>query len=257
MSDRRAKLKAIKEEKLMKALDMPIHKLKTQNEVINHLNGIWDRMKTGLTPGQEKDPEKIKKLKSDIALRLLMPGLGAERMGSRLDEFPQVLTVSGVQPAVNGFLEIQVPLAINRLSVTRGKAWVVEILKIFPSSVVSGYLNPLPSADGFQEEFWQASTSRIGAIDFTDPTVFANDRRGKIISVETLVGFVYQFIPEWPAYSLETNGRGYLVGVDNIFLAYDTLSFTAVNGPVWKIHYRFAEVGLAEYVGMVEGQQEA
>lgn len=252
-SDRRKKSK----EKLENILDLPISKLKTQKEVINHLNGIWEQMKTGLGSGQEKDPERVNQVKKEIALRLLMPSLGATRMGSMLDRYPQILTVTFAQATANAFTEEQVPLAINRLSVSRNKAWVVEILKVFPSTVISQYLNPVPSADAVLEEFWQISTSRLGALAFTDPTTFACMRRGNVVTVETLVGFQTTFIEEWTPYDLQSGGHGFLVGTDSIFVSYDSVNFTGIVGPVFKIHYRFTEVGLAEYVGMVEGQQEA
>lgn len=231
------------------------YKGQNSDEVIQHLNGIWSKMAHGLHEGQENDPEKIKRIKANIAFRILMPNLGEARMPSRLDAYPQILTVTGTQSAANAFFEIEVPLAINRMSTNEGKAWVIEILVVKFSSTVSHY-NMTTATFISQAETIQVSTTAEGVIDFTSPRVFACARKGANTLQVSAASENFIFVPEWDPIRLDdTGGRGYLVGTDNIFCAYGTSGFATAVTFVWKIHYRFAEVGLAEYVGMVEGQQ--
>jgi hypothetical protein len=50
-------------------------------------------------------------------------------------------------------------------------------------------------------------------------------------------------------------GHGYLVATDNIYLALRTITTAQVNSFICRITYRFKEVSLAAYVGIVQSQQ--
>jgi hypothetical protein len=50
-------------------------------------------------------------------------------------------------------------------------------------------------------------------------------------------------------------GHGYLVATDNLFLLLNTSGFAAVASVTIKILYRWKNIGLQEYVGIVQSQQ--
>lgn len=219
----------------------------------NHVNP-WGAIKK---TGQLKDPSEVARIKKNIALALLLPDLGQRpRMRSMLDLYPQQLTITITQDSLNTFKEIQVPVPINRLSVNREKAWVIEITRV-QRAVGLGVFSL--AATGNEVSDLQLATTEIGSIDYTDTTVFYMDRVGvRVLDDNSNEGSIATavFNPETIMYDMTTEGKGFLVGTDSIFAGFITSSASAVATAVMKVWYKFTEVGLAEYIGMIQGQMD-
>lgn len=180
----------------------------------------------------------------------------AELTGGSGDVNPQTLVVSVTQSANNVPAIIGNPLPIPRLSQTNGKQLIMEFLSVdflwtgtAPTSAYELYLaittNPTQ----------QTSLQTL----FQDPRVIAiRGISGQILTSTSapsdyLVAFNFDRILHQDL--TDEAGHGILVATDNIYFTILTTNMTAPIYADARITYRFKEVGLAEYVGIVQSQQ--
>lgn len=229
---------------------------KDEEDVYRYFEDQWDRMNPygkHKKHGQLKDPKEIAKFKQDLALKLLVPSLGARRRRvMSVDNYPQLLSISNALTVANTFRQVEVGVPINRLSVEDDKAWVIEISKIQVSAGLGVYDL---GATEIEEILAQLSTSSLTAIDLTDPTVFWFHRAGVIVNQVTAASIgTAVFNPESIVYDLQVNGRGLLIATDTIFCALDSTNAPGVITLALKVYYKYVQIGIAEYVGIVQGQ---
>ena len=53
----------------------------------------------------------------------------------------------------------------------------------------------------------------------------------------------------------DNNGNGLLIATDKLFIVFANLNGTVVGSAVAKVKYRLSNVGITEYVGIVQSQQ--
>ena len=177
---------------------------------------------------------------------------GGSLTGGTGDVKPQILTV-GV-PASGGInlysvVEFNVPRIIMG---SRDSATVMEILKVWfyvgiqdasdPSSRLSGNLSTalIRSQDDPVSLVTQVN-------DVINATVFASvwaDRQGASFAVVLPLEIDLT----------DNNGNGVLIATDKIFVTTSMLANTVVSDSVVKILYRMVNVGITEYVGIVQSQ---
>lgn len=191
--------------------------------------------------------------------------------GGTGDVNPQLLTCFVTQSGTDNTTEVQVPLPVARgqAAAQGNRATVIEILKIFWDTnhvfstsagtyiIFAGLstkstINSVPT-NSTQLSYWQykASSAFISYVENAAVTVGAPT---------TLVSNTYTDPVELDY--TDAAGHGVLVATDNLYLI-SVSAATATGGSNTgvtnrahlKILYRFKEVTLQEYIGIVQSQQ--
>lgn len=167
-----------------------------------------------------------------------------ELTGGTGDVNPQLLNVLVTQTAADANTEGEVALPIPRYNAKSGRSIVLEILRI--SCIISDMADP--AADAFVSCFLK---TRTGAL-ITDPECFATFSWDYLFT--SAVGFAYHDRRRDVDLS-DGAGHGYLVATDSIFASCNSAATGLTNAANFKILYRYKEVSLAEYIGIVQSQQ--
>lgn len=168
--------------------------------------------------------------------------------GGSGDVNPQTMVMQALQSGPDTTVINGQALPIPRLPVRRGKSIVMELLGV---------------------EFLHVSTpsvaaSYIAVVLTTNPNTFttlsniASDPRILSIWLQWTVvnGTGIVFADQSKYISLTDDaGHGILVATDQMYLAVYSLGTGTANEYVARIEYRFKEVNLEEYVGIVQSQQ--
>lgn len=182
---------------------------------------------------------------------------GGSQTGGTGDVKPQFLTLStGGAAAADDYVVEQVALPVPRFGTMKTKATIMEILS------VDWYLNIADIADVGKTNwaFLSTATSRSDGdtstlatadLDITDPLVmfFALAHLSS-----TAAG---TFRQEMPIHidGTDNNGNGILIATDRIFIVGGNVGGTALGNYTAKVKYRLVNVGITEYVGIVQSQQ--
>lgn len=164
--------------------------------------------------------------------------------GGTGDVNPQWLSIVATESAADTTTTVQQTLPIQRLR-TQGKAQVMEILKVawfFPSS---GEIDSSISA------FLSTTSFGTTATTFSEPRVL--DGR----QAEALLTTSGTFKREEPVFHDLTDGAGHgiLVATDSIFIQVQSAATSSAVPVRLKILYRFKDVSVEEYIGIVQSQQ--
>ena len=182
---------------------------------------------------------------------------GGSVTGGTGDIKPQILTLdSGTAGAVSDYVVNQVALPVPRFGSLKTKATIFEIL------TVSWYPNIEDFADTSATNwcFLTTSTTRAdadtatlasAALDVTDPRTFAFVIRQNNL---TTSGAVVSIMPNVIDLT-DMNGNGILIATDKLFVVGANLNGTTAGSFVAKVKYRLVNVGITEYVGIVQSQQ--
>ncbi len=175
--------------------------------------------------------------------------------GGTGDVKPQVLTItSGVPGAINDYTVKQAVLPITRMSSKGRMAMVFEILR------VDWYIGLEDLADvahtnwAFLATLTNRTSGEVSTIatmgaDIIDPLVIAPC----VKQVLSAVGFGK--VAPVSIDLTDSNGNGILVATDRLFLVAGNVGGTIVSRATAKITYRQSNVGVMEYVGIVQSQQ--
>lgn len=153
-------------------------------------------------------------------------------------------------PRTIGFLN-PVPKAIFG---KQGRATVMEVLKIF---VNFDSYEAMVAAITLKDRSMTFTTRDFGAVpvDFEEPSCFAffhDSCQGAF----TALGSFAMFSNDCYTMDLTDNaGHGVLVASDFIFVQANSNNFLAIVEYEFKILYRFKNVSITEYVGIVQSQQ--
>lgn len=172
-----------------------------------------------------------------------------------LDLYPNFLSWSLATSAADTVTTSTIFTPIPRLQQRGNKAIVMELLEL----LVVAWATPRTVFASFDAQFdaWyyalgtgKAPTSMPA---LSEGAVFSMGGRGANFVTSGLA------IQEFPyRYSLVNNdGRGYLLGTDAFFCLVDTAGLGVVVTFDFKLMYRFVEVDLAEYVGLVQSQTQS
>lgn len=187
-------------------------------------------------------------------------GTGDQLTGGTRDVNPQYMSGSITLSAANTTTEVTVGTPIVRVGSgvgNNGKSVIMEVLKVY-------FEFPAIDADA------AAATNRNNSIAITTTTngatpvmpTFDNPRivayaqkqlRNAFTAAGT--GVLEQSIDPVEADVTDGAGHGILVATDNVFVVATTLGQAGASVFRWKILYRFKEVSLVEYIGIVQSQQ--
>lgn len=167
-----------------------------------------------------------------------------ELTGGTGDTNPQLLTTTITQPAADTAITTEIPIPIARFQQKKGKAIVFEVLGI------AYYLTDFAAIAAQANVRCSLATADVTGVDA--PQVFDQFRVDGIFA--TAVGFQYYPLTQYVDLS-DGAGHGFLVATDNIFATLQSTATGLANVITVKVKYRFKEVGLTEYLGIVAGQQ--
>ena len=182
---------------------------------------------------------------------------GGSVTGGTGDIKPQVLTLdSGTAGVIDDYTVNRIALPVPRFGTMKTKATVFEILW------VDWYIGIEDFADHENTKiaFLTTSTTRSDAetcdfnsmaSDVTDPRTFAAVIVEKILETS---GIGIQNMP-LRVDMTDSNGNGFIVATDQIFVVYGDAGGSVVASAVAKMCYRLVNVGITEYVGIVQSQQ--
>lgn len=182
-------------------------------------------------------------------------GQGGILTGGTGDVSPQWLTFSATQSGADTTTTTTQAIPVQRLP-TGGKAQVMEVLKVaFTHTSLPAFASATEVQDSSQ---CTLSTTSFGTTTqgFTDPRVFAFSfisQRGAFTAAGTY-GMTQVSMPV--VYDLSDGaGHGILIATDNIFAQVSSVTTGATNSCGIKILYRWKNVSLQEYIGIVQSQQ--
>lgn len=166
--------------------------------------------------------------------------------GGTGDVNPQLLNLTVTQTAADTTTTLEQPLPVPRIGVRKGRSIVVEIIWIQWN--FADFVTPAGVNVSYTGILSTAST----AFTVTDTRSFA------IKDIEMLASAAPDRNFRQRSYRQDFTdraGHGFLVATDSIFLTLASSASTGTNSVNCKIAYRFKEVALEEYIGIVAGQQ--
>lgn len=182
---------------------------------------------------------------------------GGSVTGGTGDVKPQILTLeSGIAAAGDDYVTQEVALPVPRFGNVRNRSTVFEFLKVDwylglgdsdNQMVIAGYLSTVQTRVN-------AETSTILTLqaDVLNNRVFAFAMMNRAISTNG------GQVNTWPISIdlTDNNGNGILVATDKIHVTMGGVDNTAALGSaICKVYYRLVNVGVTEYVGIVQSQQ--
>jgi len=159
-----------------------------------------------------------------------------------------------VATTVYNVQEVTMPIA--KIGFAKTKAQIIEVLKVYFNIGSEDYAN---GADRIMWAFLSTNTNRtnlgtsaVGTSvqDFDDPRTFAF---AKVENTFTTSGMSQTNIQTVDL--TDSNGNGVLIGVDRIAFVYSGVGQATSISASCKVLYRYVNVGIQEYVGIVQGQQ--
>jgi len=180
----------------------------------------------------------------------------SELTGGSGDVNPQTLVLKVVQSGADVQTSIGTPLPIPRMPIANGKSIVMEFLSLDFDRL------GIPLVNGVTSWLGVVTTNPLGP----NGTNYA-DSADQVLSDPRVLGTWNQSVASGAtqvtnviehSYKLDLTdeaGHGMLVATDNIYFALVTQNTTQANVCYCKVKYRFKEVSLQEYIGIVQSQQ--
>jgi len=165
--------------------------------------------------------------------------------GGTGDVSPQFANFTATQSGADTTTTTSFAVPIQRLP-AGNQAQVMEVLKIFWR--IAG---TVVETDNTVSGFFSTTSFGTTATNFAEPRVFGHVFRSVNITTSG------QIVVQEPYVQDLTDGAGHgvLIATDNIFLQVVSGTTSATNTIYAKILYRWKNVPLAEYIGIVQSQQ--
>ena len=182
---------------------------------------------------------------------------GGSATGGTGDLKPQILTIDIALNAIDDITVGSVTLPAIRFGPTQTKATITEILKVW------FYNNMQDQADTTTFNGSVLATTNLGRITGTTATTatyaadVANTRAVASAAWAQVLSTNGGFVQAFPQVVdlTDQNGNGVLVAVDELFLVGSNVGGTTAGRFTAKILYRLVNVGVTEYVGILQSQQ--
>ena len=176
--------------------------------------------------------------------------------GGTKDVNPQFMSVRVTQTAGDTTTSGSFGVPIQRVGPnTNGKAIIMEVLKVFFNMPSNGVIAAAGETYDIVSVFWSTVDFATTATAWSDPRVFAGcqkQRLGAFTAAGTFAdteenGLIVQDLTDGA-------GHGVLIASDNVFMQVSS-SNGQTNAVDCKLLYRWKEVSLIEYIGIVQSQQ--
>lgn len=182
---------------------------------------------------------------------------GMKRTGDMLtggsgDVNPQEFSITITQTAPEVSTTVTQPLPIPRLPTSPGRNLVIEILE-----VEMFHINPALSS--FNQTIFCTLTTNPAIIPafqtaLADPRAISSWFKviqGIAGSTSALFVQPTTFVDDMT----DRAGHGYLLATDNVYVHLQSTGTTVANQMVVRFSYRWKDVSLTEYIGIVQSQQ--
>lgn len=178
--------------------------------------------------------------------------------GGTNDVNPQWLRTKLVG-TLGSIVTAQIPMPIQRLPDPRGRAQVVEVLKVcWKTNLVINTVNTTYTNYVTNARLATKNPGTTATVDPSDGSVLDYLDYSRILSAPAANASEAEVEVQPIFHELHDGaGHGILVGTDNLFLQFANAGFTAGDtvNTIVSIMYRFKDVSLAEYIGIVQSQQ--
>ena len=176
--------------------------------------------------------------------------------GGTGDVNPQYLNGTITLTAANTFTQVSQSTPKVMIGPASGnKAIIMEILKVFCD--LPNTFNPVAGVTAQAATLSFTTRANVTApAAISDPACFAFFERTSVNSFTAAGSGTYEVTGAphiWDC--TDAAGHGILVATDNIFIGATTANSTTAGLFGYKIMYRFKEVSLTEYIGIVQSQQ--
>lgn len=179
---------------------------------------------------------------------------GGSLTGGTGDVSPQWLSFSATQSGADATTTTTQSIPVQRQN-NRGIAQVMEVLKvIFNTTALPASATVTETLDAINVFL---TTTSFGTTPTTasEPRVFAFSAQASR-SAFTAGGTYFTAIPQIQEFNCNDGaGHGILVATDNIFAQVSSTATGNTNTAHIKIMYRWKNVSLQEYIGIVQSQQ--
>lgn len=174
--------------------------------------------------------------------------------GGTHDVNPQWLQFRTTQTGADATTVLTLPLPIQRLP-NNSRAIVLEILQILMDFPLMTTVAVGVTAYNIRVSVCTSNPGIAAIVTFDDSRVLAMMQKENVSSF-TAAGTLYQINFEPHTLDLSDGaGHGILVATDNMFLQVSSVATGVTNIVAGKIKYRWKEISLAEYIGIVQSQQ--
>lgn len=179
---------------------------------------------------------------------------GSSLTGGTGDVNPQWMTFTATQSGADTTTTTTQAIPVQRLPVG-GKSQVMEVLKVFYQMPAFPAIASAAEAADIRSIFLSTVNFGTTATSLAEPRVFsgfADELRGAF----TAAGTFGSYFPNVVSFDLTDGaGHGLIIATDNIFAQVVTSGTGATNAVFIKILYRWKNIGLQEYIGIVQSQQ--
>jgi len=183
---------------------------------------------------------------------------GGSVTGGTGDVKPQILTLTtGIAGAADDYVTAQLALPVPRFGGMKTKATIFELLR------VDWYLSPENLGDATANQQWAflSTVSTRASGDTSTLTEMVNDildpRTFGLVSMSMLISTNGGNVQQFPIQVdlTDNNGNGILVATDKLVITGGSVSPASAGSYLCKVLYRLVNVGITEYVGIVQSQQ--
>lgn len=179
---------------------------------------------------------------------------GDSLTGGTGDVNPQWLSFKVTQSGADAITVLTLTLPVQRLP-NGNRAMIMEILQIMMDFPLMTTVAAAVGAYNIRVNVCTSNPGTAGTPTFDDPHVIAMCQKENVNSF-TAAGTLYQVNFEPQVINLDDGaGHGLLVATDNLFIQCSSVSTGVANVVSGKIKYRWKDVSLAEYIGIVQSQQ--
>lgn len=181
---------------------------------------------------------------------------GGSVTGGTGDIKPQILTIQGTQGGADDYKVTQVNLPVPRFGMSQPKATIFEILKVmwYPGNQdiadLSNYTAAFLATTDLGRTDGDTSTTGSLTTDQLQTNVISTMSVQRFISTNGGNSVVSPIVDNIN----DNNGNGVLVATDRMFMVFGTNGATATTTMTCRILYRMVNVGVQEYVGIVQSQ---
>ncbi len=182
---------------------------------------------------------------------------GGSLTGGTGDVKPQVMTITTpLSTAIDTYSIVQAALPVPRFGTMKTKATIIELLQ------VRWFLNlrDINDSTHLSWAYLATSTNRNTGDASTNITMAEDCAQGSSLAFAAVFYSLVTSGQSTRVYPItidltDNNGNGVLIATDKIFVVEGSVAAAAVSQTHCKITYRQVNVGITEYVGIVQGQQ--
>jgi len=179
---------------------------------------------------------------------------GDRLTGGTQDVNPQLFSGMTKQIVINQAITPAFITPISRLPKSGGRTTVMELLKVWaylPEEIIGNVDETIKTS------IFNVCTKDYGTVcaGAEEPTVLlgvAKNSQGSFTATQT---YGFHFKEPYEIDLTDGVGHGILVATDYLYMNCCTVGFTALGTFRFKILYRFKNVALTEYIGIVQSQQ--